>query len=53
MAKKLIQTKLDSGLVEALNGAIEECNKDPLIKKVSKTSIITDALIAFVNKNKK
>lgn len=53
MSQKLIQVKLDNGLVEAVNEAIKEYNQNPLIKKVSKTSIITDALISFVNRKNK
>ena len=52
MTQKLIQVKLDEGLVDALNAAIKNYNSNPLIKKLSKTSIITDALINFINKNK-
>jgi len=48
----LIQVKVDKALIDAVNAAIKKANNDHLKKKTTKTSLIIDALINFVNSNK-
>lgn len=49
---KNINIKIAPDLLKMIDDCLEKVNQDPT-REATKTSIITDALIAFVNKNKK
>ena len=52
--KTLVQVKLDKALVDRVNIIIDNVGKDPLEDKITKSSIVRDAFVAFVKKyNKK
>ena len=50
--KTLVQVKLDKALIDVVNDLINQHNADPFNPKISKSSIIRDAFIAYANKKK-
>lgn len=50
--KKGVTIEIDAKLATGFNETIIDVNEDPLKKNVTKTSILRNAIIAFIRKNK-